>query len=137
MSSAPLPAPTSARAARACLVLAAVLWSLGSVFMRLLGEPLGVGLDQPRLTQLQIAFYRGLFGGLVVLAMVRRAEVRFRPQMLLMVVAFTLMSALYLSALGLGPAANAIFLQNSAPLWVFVFAVLLLGERGDRRGWQT
>jgi drug/metabolite transporter (DMT)-like permease len=53
------------------------------------------------------------------------------------VIVFTVMSGLYLSALGLGPAANAIFLQNSAPLWVFVLAVLFLGERGDARGWQT
>ena len=128
---------TSVARARACLVLAAVLWSLGSVFMRLLREPLGLGLHKPQLTPLQIAFYRGLFGGFVVLAVVRRAEVTFRPPMLGMVVAFTLMSGLYLSALGLGPAANAIFLQNTAPLWVFVFAVLLLGEPGDRRGWQT
>jgi drug/metabolite transporter, DME family len=130
-------APQSVTAARACLVLAAVLWSLGSVFMRLLGEPLGVGLNEPKLTQLQIAFYRGLFGGLVMLALVRRAEVRLRPLMLPMVVAFTVMSGLYLSALGLGPAANAIFLQNTAPLWVYLLAVLLLGEPSDRRGWQT
>src|SRR5262245_55250645 len=96
----------SVAGARACLVLAAVLWSLGSVFMRLLGEPLGLGLDEPRLSPLQIAFYRGLFGGLVMLALVRRAEVTFRPLMLGMVVTFTVMSGLYLSALGLGPAAN-------------------------------
>ncbi len=128
---------TSVARARVCLVLAAVLWSLGSVFMRLLREPLGLGLHEPTLTPLQIAFYRGLFGGFVMLAMVRRAEITFRPLMLGMVVAFTVMSGLYLSALGLGPAANAIFLQNTAPLWVFVFAVLLLGEPGDRRGWET
>src|SRR5436190_2029677 len=127
MSSAPAPAPTSLAAARACLIVAAVLWSLGSVFMRLLREPLGLGLHEPALTPLQIAFYRGLFGGLLMLAMVRRAELTFRPAMVGMVVAFTVMSGLYLSALGLGPAANAIFLQNSAPLWVFVFAVLFLG----------
>src|SRR5262245_48612235 len=123
--------------ARACLVIAAVLWSLGSVFMRLLLAPLGFGLDPPKLTPLQIAFYRGLFGGLMVLALVDRAEVRFRPLMLGMVVAFTVMSGLYLSALGLGAAANAIFLQNTAPVWVYLFAVLLLGERVDRRGIQT
>jgi drug/metabolite transporter (DMT)-like permease len=123
--------------ARAYLVLAAVLWSLGSVFMRILREPLGLGLHEPTLSPLQIAFYRGLFGGLVMLALVRRAEMTFRPLMLCMVVAFTVMSGLYLSALGLGPAANAIFLQNTAPLWVFVIAVVFLGERGDRRGWQT
>jgi drug/metabolite transporter (DMT)-like permease len=127
----------SVAAARFCLIASAVLWSLGSVFMRLLIEPLGWGLEQPRLSPLLIAFYRGIFGGLVMLALVRRADIRFRPAMVGMVVAFTLMSGLYLSALGLGPAANAIFLQNTAPLWVFVLAVLVLGERGDRRGWQT
>jgi|SRR5579883_751828 len=123
--------------ARLLLVLAAVLWSLGSVFMRLLREPLGVGLHEPPLTPLQIAFYRGLFGGLVMLALVKRTEITFRPGMFGMVVAFTVMSSLYLSALGLGPAANAIFLQNTAPLWVFVFVVVLFRERGDRRGWET
>src|SRR5437764_14709750 len=103
-----VPGTLSAPRARACLVLAAVLWSLGSVFMRLLREPLGLGLNEPLLTPLQIAFYRGLFGGLVVLAMVRRAEMQFRPQMFAMMVVFTMMSGLYLSALALGPAANAI-----------------------------
>jgi drug/metabolite transporter (DMT)-like permease len=124
----------SVAGARACLILAAVLWSLGSVFMRLLGEPLGLGLDTPRLTPLQIAFYRGIFGGLLMLALVRRAQMTFRPVMIGMVVAFAVMSGLYLSALGLGAAANAIFLQNTAPVWVYVFAVLILGEAADRRG---
>src|SRR5579872_2933669 len=94
---------SSVTRARACLVLAAVLWSLGSVFMRLLTHPLGLGLHEPKLTELQIAFYRGLFGGFVVLAMVRRTELTFRPLMVPMVIAFTVMSGLYLSALGLGP----------------------------------
>jgi len=127
----------SVAGARACLVLAAVLWSLGSIFMRVLGEPLGLGLDEPRLTPLQIAFYRGLIGGLVVLSLVRRADVTFRPLMLGMMVTFAVMSGLYLSALGLGPAANAIFLQNTAPVWVTLFAVLILRERADRRSWQA
>lgn len=127
----------SVAGARVCLVISAVLWSLGSLFMRVLGAPLGLGLDQPKLSELQIAFFRGLFGGLVMLAMVRRAEITFRPAMLAMIAVFAVMSGLYLSALGLGPAANAIFLQNTAPMWVFVFAVFLLGEKGDSRGWQT
>lgn len=120
--------------ARLLVVLSAVLWSLGSVFMRLLREPLGLGLDTPTLSPVQIAFYRGLFGGIVMLAFVRRADIAFRPRMLGMVVAFAVMSGMYLSALD-GPAANAIFLQNTAPVWVYVFAVFLLGERIDRRGW--
>ncbi len=133
-----MPADTlSATRARVCLVLAAVLWSLGSVFMRVLGEPLGLGLNSPQLTPLQIAFFRGLFGGLVMLALVRRADIRFRPLMLGMVVAFTVMSGLYLSALALGAAANAIFLQNTAPVWVYLFAVLILREAASRRGIQA
>lgn len=130
-------APSSHASARLCLICAAALWSLGSVFMRLLREPLGLGLDEPRLSPLQIAFYRGLFGGLLVLALVRRAEMTFRPRMAVMMVVFAVMSGLYLSALGLGPAANAIFLQNTAPLWVYVFAVAVLREPSDRRGWET
>jgi drug/metabolite transporter (DMT)-like permease len=57
--------------------------------------------------------------------------------MIPMVITFTVMSGLYLSALGMGAAANAIFLQNTSPVWVFVFAVLILREPGDRRGWQS
>jgi drug/metabolite transporter (DMT)-like permease len=123
--------------ARTYLVIAAILWSLGSVFMRLLREPLGLGLDSPPITPLQVAFYRGFFGGLVMLALVRRSDMRFRPLMLGMIVAFTAMSGLYLTALGVGAAANAIFLQNTAPVWVYLFAVLLFGERPDRRGVQA
>ena len=123
--------------ARACLVLAAVLWSLGSAFMRILREPLGLGLESPAISPLQIAFYRGLFGGLVIFALVRRSQMTLRPAMVGMVIAFATMSALYLSALGLGAAANAIFLQNTAPVWVYLFAVLFMGETPDRRGIQV
>lgn len=61
----------------------------------------------------------------------------FRPVMAGMAVTFTVMSGLYLSALALGPAANAIFLQNTAPVWVYLIGVYLLGQPGDRRGWQA
>ena len=127
----------SAASARAGLVLAAVLWSMGSVLVRLLQRDLGLGLHSPEISSLQIAAYRGLFGGLFMLALVRRGQMTFRPMMAGMVVTFTLMSACYLSALGEGPAANAIFLQNTSPVWVYLFAVLILKESGDRRGWQS
>jgi drug/metabolite transporter (DMT)-like permease len=107
------------------------------VFVRLLREPLGLGLDVPKPSPLVIAFYRGLFGGLVLLALVRRRHLTYHRLMPVMVVTFTVMSGLYLSALGLGAAANAIFLQNTAPVWVYLFAVLLRREPADRRGWQA
>jgi drug/metabolite transporter (DMT)-like permease len=104
--------------------------------MRLLSAPLGLGLDSPVLSPIQIAFFRGLFGGIALLLIVRRGEIALRPLMLGMVLAFSVMSGL-LSALGLGAAANAIFLQNTAPFWVYAFAVFLLGEAGNRRSWQS
>ncbi len=123
--------------ARVCLIAAALLWSISSLFMRLLSAPLGLGLEEPRLTPLQIAFFRGFFGGLLMLLLLRREQMRFHPAMLGMVATFTIMSGLYLSALGLGAAANAIFLQNTAPMWVYVCSIWLLGERPSRRGWQA
>ncbi|MFO0801591.1 MAG: DMT family transporter [Gemmataceae bacterium] len=129
--------------ARLCLVIAAVLWSSGSFFIRFLREPSGLAtslnftLHEPGLTPLQVAFYRGLFGGLGMLVLVRRVNMRFEPRMIGMVSIFAAMSGLYMSALALGPAANAIFLQNTAPIWVYLFAVLVLKESADRRGWQS
>jgi drug/metabolite transporter (DMT)-like permease len=54
-----------------------------------------------------------------------------------MVGLFALMSGVYLTAMGLGKAGNAIFLQNTAPFWVYLFSLLLLGQTGDRRGWAA
>lgn len=115
------------------LVLAAVLWSLGSFFTRVLTVPTGLGLDKPALTPLQLAFFRGLFAGATLLPLLRVRDLRYDPRMLLMVGCFGLMSGLYMSALSLGKAANAILLQNSAPFWVYLIGVYLLGAPADSR----
>jgi drug/metabolite transporter (DMT)-like permease len=127
----------SVAAARASLVVAAILWSTGSLFMRLVQQPALLGWSEPGLAPLPIAFFRALFAGLVMVPLIRRADIRFHPRMGLMVVTFATMSAVYLTAMGLGKAGNAIFLQNTAPFWVYLFAVILLGETGDRRGWAA
>jgi len=126
--------PTSRRPvliARGLLVLAAVLWSSGSLFSRILTEDTGLGLEAPRLTPIQIAFWRGLFAGLSLLPLVRWKQVRVRPSMAAMVACFAAMSGMYVSALVLGNAANAIFLQNTAPVWVYVIGVYVLGHAAD------
>lgn len=86
---------------------------------------------------MQIAFWRGLFAGLCLIPLVRRSAVRFRPSLVGMVGCFAVMSGLYLSALGLGNAANAIFLQNSAPVWVYLIGVYLLGQTADGRALRS
>lgn len=87
------PASSVARA-RLCLVLAAVMWSSGSVFTRVLGQPTSLGLHEPALSPLQLAFFRGLFGGLGLALLVRRRDVKFHPLMGGMVVTFAVMSGL-------------------------------------------
>src|SRR5260370_23424149 len=53
--------------------------------------------------------------------------------MLPMVAAFAIMNATFVSALALGTAANAILLQYTAPMWMFLVSVWWLGERADLR----
>ncbi len=123
--------------ARLSLVLAAVLWSGGSFFTRVLTAPTAFGLNDPPLTPIQIAFWRGLFAGLFLVPLVRRIEFRFRVPMLGMVVCFAVMCGLYLSALGYGSAANAILLQNTAPVWVYLIGVYWLGHRAETGAGQA
>lgn len=129
--------PTQIKQARLCLVVAALLWSVGGLFTRLLSRETSLGLHSPALSSLQIAFYRALFAGLVFLPLLRGRDLTFRPVMLLMVACFAAMNALFVSAMVLGPAANAILLQNTAPLWVYLVCVYVLGERHDRRTLQS
>jgi drug/metabolite transporter (DMT)-like permease len=122
---------------RLCLVLAAVLWSLSGLLTRLLQKETILGVHEPALSPLQIAFYRALFAGLIFVPLLRRADLTFRPLMLGMVACFAAMNALFLSAMALGPAANAILMQNTAPFWVYLVCVYILGEQSDRRSFQA
>jgi drug/metabolite transporter, DME family len=128
---------TAVKRARLLIVLAAVLWSLGGLFMRVLQRDTFLGVHDPALSPLQIAFYRALFAGLVFIPLLRPRDLTFRPQMVLMVGFFAAMNVLFLSALALGAAANAILLQNTAPFWVYLVCVYALGDAHDRRMLQT
>ena len=123
--------------ARGLLVLAAVLWSLTSLFVNLFREPTVLGLHDPSLSPLQLAFFRAGFAGLVLVPIVPWRRVRFRRPMAGMIGCFTVMSGLYLSALMFGKSANAILLQNTSPVWVFLLGVYFLGERGTVRDAQA
>ena len=119
---------------RLCIVLAAVLWSTSGAFTKVLTQPTGLGLDTPRPDGLQVAFFRVFFAGLVLLPLVRRIDVAFRPAMIPTAVSFAAMNALFVSALAAGSAANAILLQYTAPMWMYAVSVWGLGEPVDRRG---
>lgn len=113
----------------AALVVCAALWSLNGPLIKLLGA--SQGLDP-----LSIAFYRSLIGGVVLapIAWSRRMTLQsVRPVWpLVCIAAFTLMTVCFVRATASGSAANAIVLQYTAPLWVFLLSPMLLGERPRR-----
>jgi drug/metabolite transporter, DME family len=121
IAASPAPAPSPARGRRYVLA-AAVLWSMGGVFAK--------SLDLDGLT---IAFYRGLFAGLVLVPLVPRARWVFRPAMLPLGLCFGAMTGFYIGAIKATTAANAIYLQCTATFWTIPLSIWLLGERPDRR----
>jgi drug/metabolite transporter, DME family len=123
--------------ARLLVASAAVLWSLGGLFTRVLQKHTILDVNLPSLSPLQIAFYRALFAGIVFLPLLRRGHLTYRPQMLPMVAFFAAMNALFISAMALGSAANAILLQNTAPFWVYLVCILFLGEAHNRENFRT
>jgi drug/metabolite transporter (DMT)-like permease len=87
----------------------------------------------PEIQPLQIAFGRVLFAGMVLLPTVRRRDVSFRPMMVAMAVSFAIMNGTFIWAMSVGTAANAIVLQYTAPMWMYMASVCWLGEAADRR----
>ncbi|MGE5215752.1 MAG: DMT family transporter [Chloroflexota bacterium] len=106
---------------RLLILAAALLWSLAGVFIKF--------LDVPPLT---IVFYRSFFAALVFTPFVRRADWQISGAVLVSVVTYTLAISAFVSANKLTTAANAIVLQYTAPIFVFLFARMVLRETISR-----
>ncbi len=105
--------------ARLCVLAAALMWSTGGLFAK---APLfDVWPEEVRGTLL--SFWRALFAGLLLLPAVRRP--RWRPQLVPLGFSFIAMNVTYLTAMSLTTAANAIWLQYTAPFWVFVLGAII------------
>ena len=116
----------SAPTGRWLLVAAAVLWSTSGFFAK---APLFDGWPGPVL-----AFWRAVFASLVLLPFVRRPRWTYR--LIPMVLVFTAMNYTFLSSLALTEAANAIWLQYTSPIWVFLVGVFVFREPAHPRdGW--
>ena len=107
--------------ARLLLLSAAALWSTAGAAMKLCG-----------LSGLQIAGGRSLVAGLFLLAALPEARRRPTARMALAVVGYAATVILFAVANKLTTAANAIFIQDSAPLWVLALSPALLSERAGR-----
>jgi drug/metabolite transporter, DME family len=118
---------------RLCVVLAAVLWSLSGAFTRLLTNDAAVPLGPEPVDGLSIAFFRALCAGLILVPTLRRADLSFRPLMVVMAAFFAVMNATFVLSMALGKSSNAIYLQYTAPMWMYLASVWWLGEPPDRR----
>ncbi len=109
------------------LVLVAVLWSTGGLFAKapwLLAWP---GEVRGPL----LAFWRALFAGIFLLPFVRRPQWSWRLVPATLV--FAAMNVTFLTAISHTTAANAIWLQNTAPCWVLMFSVFCLRQKVTRK----
>ena len=115
------PGALSPLAARWSIVGAALLWSTG-----------GAAIKSTELGALQIAGGRALFAGLAVFILFPSSRQRFTKAVWLTAGAYAAVTTLFVVANRYTTAANAIFLQNIAPIWVLLFGVRWLGERPTR-----
>ncbi len=70
----------------------------------------------------------------MLLPMLKPSQITFRPLMFPLALSFAVMNGLFILAQALGSAANAILLQYTAPMWMYLVCVGFLGEPADRRG---
>lgn len=106
---------------------AALLWSLCGLFVK-------AGFFADWDASLQgglLAFWRALFAGLLLAPLIRRP--RWHVLLAPLSIVFALMCVSYLTAMVKTTAANAIWLQATAPWWVLAISVVFLRERVARR----
>ena len=115
------------RWARWMLILTAAMWSTSGLFAK--APWLQAWPVESRGTLL--AFWRTLFAGLFLLPLVRRPSWTWR--LVPTTVIFAAMNVTYLNAMTRTTAANAIWLQNTAPLWVALFGAFVLKTKLSQR----
>ena len=103
------------------LITAALMWSLGGIFIKLVDlNPMG------------IAGIRSLGAAVVLLIYIKKPRWYWNRYFLTGVLAYTAMVVLYVLSIRLTTAANAIFLEFTAPIYVVAFSYFLLNEKIDR-----
>jgi len=117
-------APIDRRKAIAYLLIAAVLWSTSGIFLKILNwQPIAV------------LGARSFFSGLVFLVYLRRIPRRLTRWHWVAAICSVLTQLLYITSIQMTTAANAIFLQYTAPLYILLFGYWLLREKPSRTDW--
>src|SRR4030095_2076596 len=106
------------------LILAALLWSTAGVFVKALDW-------QP----LSLLAGRGIFTSILFLLYMRRLPQKVKRWTLLAAGGSIATQLLFVTATKLTTAANSIFLQYTAPIYVVLLAYWLLREKPSRSDW--
>ena len=108
------------------LALAAILWSTSGLFVKILDW-------QP----VSILAGRSLFASIVFLIYLRRIPARFSMWQLLAAGMFILTQFLFVTSTKMTTAANSIFLQYTAPIYIVLLAFWFLREKPSRTDWVS
>jgi drug/metabolite transporter (DMT)-like permease len=108
--------------AAALVLCAGLLFASGGALIKLCGFP-----------SLERAGLRAAFAAITIFALLPEARRRPDLRVLRLVPAYFGATCFFVVANTMTTAANAIFLQSTAPLWLVLFGPLLLGERTARR----
>lgn len=113
-----------------CVLVAALLWSTNAFFAK--APIFDVWPLESR--GLHLAFWRAVFAAAALGLFVRKIE--WKWAMLPMVVFFCLMNWLYLSAMVRVEGSIAIWLQSTAPGWVFLASIVIHSEKITPADWR-
>jgi len=105
------------------VLIAAVLWSTGGLFIK------RIPVDP-----LTIVCLRAAIAGIVLLPLVRLKEIRFSKYLAGYIFSFSWLVITFVSATKLTSAANAIALQYTAPLYLFIYSAF---KREIQVNWQS
>jgi drug/metabolite transporter (DMT)-like permease len=101
--------------------LTAILWSSGGLFIKL------ISLDS-----MELSFFRCAIAAVVFALMFRKRVLKLNPLALLNSFAYAAVLILFVIATKTTTAANAIFLQSTAPIYVLIFEPLLTKTKWER-----
>lgn len=97
------------------IVIAALLWSTGGLFIKLIS-----------FNAFQLSFFRSIFTALTFLALFRKKTFVFNKLTIINGLFYAGILILFVMATKLTTAANAIFLQYTAPIYVLILEPILL-----------
>ena len=106
------------------LMIAAVLWSTSGILVKILPW-----------SPISILAGRSIFSSLVFLVYLRRFPFRPTRWQLLAAACYVLTQFLYITSIRMTTAANAIFLQYTAPIYIIMLAYWFLREKPSRADW--